>query len=492
MVPLDKPAHLFDRHWEWRELAAFAAGAHAGPALGLVSGRRRQGKSVLLAALAERAGGLYHEAVEAAPAEALRRLGQSYAEHVGLPAAPAFAGFGEALDALLALGGDRPSLVVLDELPYLVAAEPSLPSLIASALGPGAQRRRPHRARVLLCGSAFSVMGGLLRADAPLRGRASLELVVRPFGYREAAEFWGLAHDPAAALRVHAIVGGTPAYRREFVADDAPGGLDDLDDWVVRTVLNPARPLVREGRVLLAEEPELRDRALYHSTLAAIAQGARTRGRIASAVGRPSDALSHPLGVLEEAGLIERRPDSFRRGRPVYSVAEPFLRFWYAVVRPRVARLRSPADAAGVWTAGRQAFGSQVLGPAFEDVCRSWLRDHALADEVGAEILDVGSGVLSDPRQRAQLEIDVVGWSLRPDGGRRIAVLGEAKSGEQLLTVAHLQRLRHARTVAVAAGHDAATARLVLFGAAGATPELVEAAAGEALLVDLEHLYGTR
>ena len=33
----------------------------------------------------------------------------------------------------------------------------------------------------------MSVMGGLLSGPAPLRGRAGLELIVQPFGYREAA-----------------------------------------------------------------------------------------------------------------------------------------------------------------------------------------------------------------------------------------------------------------------------------------------------------------
>lgn len=63
----------------------------------------------------------------------------------------------------------------------------------------------------------MSVMGGLLAGSAPLRGRASLELVMQPFGYRDAARFWGADHPRLAAL-LHAIVSGTPAYRREFVA----------------------------------------------------------------------------------------------------------------------------------------------------------------------------------------------------------------------------------------------------------------------------------
>jgi hypothetical protein len=125
---------------------------------------------------------------------------------------------------------------------------------------------------MLLCGSVMSVMGGLPASNAPLRGRAQLELVVRPFGYRDAAEFWDVAADPTLAVRLHAVLGGTPAYRRQFPADDVPATLDDFDPWLCRTVLSPLSPLFREARYLLAEEAEIRDTALYHSVLAAVAR----------------------------------------------------------------------------------------------------------------------------------------------------------------------------------------------------------------------------
>ena len=79
-------------------------------------------------------------------------------------------------------------------------------------------------------------------------------------------------------MLVHSIVGGTPAYRRQFVRDDAPSDLVDFDDWVGRAVLNPDRPLMREARYLLAEETDIRDPALYLSVLAAVASGNGRRG----------------------------------------------------------------------------------------------------------------------------------------------------------------------------------------------------------------------
>ena len=47
----DKPDDMFDRDVEWMELAAFAADERPGATLGIVSGRRRQGKTFLLRAL---------------------------------------------------------------------------------------------------------------------------------------------------------------------------------------------------------------------------------------------------------------------------------------------------------------------------------------------------------------------------------------------------------------------------------------------------------
>lgn len=130
------------------------------------------------------------------------------------------------------------SKLVIDEFPYLVKANAELPSIIQQAPRPFGHARSATRTRLLLCGSALAVMGKLLSGTAPLRGRAGLELTIPPLDHRLAAEFWGIS-DPQLAVRVNAIVGGTPAYRREFVRNDTSRGLEDFDAWVIRTVLNP-------------------------------------------------------------------------------------------------------------------------------------------------------------------------------------------------------------------------------------------------------------
>lgn len=489
-MALTRPDEMFDRDREWAALSAFAEDSRPGATLGVVSGRRRQGKTFLLRALCQATGGFYFAADEAADGESLRRMGMALGEHLGVPAALEFDGWHQVFDALLALGRDRNTPVVIDEFPYLVRANPTLPSIVQNVLGPLREEREASRTRLLLCGSAMSFMGGLLSGNAPLRGRAGLELLVPTLDYRLAAQFWGI-DDPVTALKVNAIVGGTPAYRREYVRDDTPAGPDDFDAWVQRTVLSPTSPLFREARYLLADEPDIQDTGLYHSVLAAIADGNANRGGIASYLGRKSGDLAHPLNVLEDSGLIAKEPDAFRDNRTTFSITEPLLTFYHAVMRPIWSDLEHAQDAARLWERSRRRFVGNVLGPHFEHVCRYWTRHFAHEQLLGDFAHRVQRGTVNDPERKTSHELDVVVYGLDDAGRQPILAIGGAKWGETMGT-GHLDRLRHIRSLLTTQRRPGAeSARLTCYSAAGFTDELrAEADADPAvILVDAAALY---
>ncbi|MGH3905769.1 MAG: ATP-binding protein [Pseudonocardiaceae bacterium] len=483
-----KPSEMFDRDNEWDDLARFAVDDAPGATLGVVSGRRRQGKTMLLYSLAQATDGLYFAATEATEADSLRRLGQILADHVSAPAPLQLRSWEHAIDLLLEIGRNRPTVAVLDEFPYLALASRALPSVIQQALTPGRPERTTSRTRLLLCGSAMSFMGGMLSGTAPLRGRAGLELRVAPLDYRCAARFWEL-DDPRLAVLVHAIVGGTPAYRREYVRDDTPSSMADFDGWVARAVLNPASPLFREARYLLGENPGLRDPTLYHSVLAAVAEGNTTRGGIASYIGRKATDLQHPLTVLEDAGLLTRDADPLRSGRSNYRITEPLIAFYQAIMRPAWTRLER-RQGAQVWRSARRRFESAVLGPHFEQLCRTWVAEFAAPETFGGVPATVGHGSVNDAAGRTSHEVDIVALGNPGAGPRSVLALGETKWDEQM-GLAHLDRLRHIRGLLERRpGVDATGAKLLCASGAGFTPELRAAAdASEAMLLDLDRLY---
>ncbi|GAA1009112.1 hypothetical protein Aple_064220 [Acrocarpospora pleiomorpha] len=214
------------REWEYQQLEAFAGSKLPGAMVGLVYGRRRQGKSLMLHLLHQQMGGFMFAATQQSERQNLTDLGEAYARFLGLRHAIAFRSWSDALDALLNLGDEQPTSVIIDEFSHLVRTSPALPSFLQSALNPA---KRHTRTRLILSGSDLPTMSRLLAANAPLYGRASLDLIVRPFGFRDAAEFWDI-REPELAFRVNALVGGTPAYLA-MCGGSAPATMEAFDTW---------------------------------------------------------------------------------------------------------------------------------------------------------------------------------------------------------------------------------------------------------------------
>ncbi|GAB4000950.1 ATP-binding protein [Glycomyces albus] len=482
---MDKPPTIFDRDREWRALERFVNSPAPEPTLGIVSGRRRQGKTFLLQALTRATGGFYFAAEEATETESLAQLGRALADYLETPGTFDFGSWDEALDQILRHCAGR--TVVIDEFPYLISASPALPSAIQHQID---SRERAWGdsgpTRLILCGSAMATMGGLLSGNAPLRGRASMELVVKPFDYRAAADFWQ-AEDPRLAVLLHSITGGTPAYRTRYVDHRAPRSLAEFDDWVVAHVLDNQSALYREARYLITTEGRIRDTSLYHSVLGAIASGRHTRGGIAEYCGRQASDLTHALSVLEDCDLIRVEPDAFRSNRHLFRVNEPLIKFYEAIMRGSWSRLEL-GQAASVWEESRTRFTNQILGPHFEQLCRSYT---AISDRFGAFPSTVASGTINDQAKRAKIEVDVVATAAaEPGRPKRVLCIGEAKWGTRM-DLHHLARLARVRDLMERKHYDVADTALACFSAKGFSEELAAAAAEDSRvhLIGVDELY---
>ena len=483
---MKKPSDLFDRDREWQTLEGFATNERAGASLGLVYGRRRQGKTFMVEALAEATGGFYFAALQQSAAQNLDRLAEHYQAYSGLRARVVFSTWEEAVGALLALGEGRttPVVVVVDEFPYLLEGAPELPSVLQVLLSPRGRAAREWPTRLILCGSALSTMSSLLSGSAPLRGRAGLELMIHPFGFRDAAAFWGVAAKPELAVRLHALIGGTPAYR-DMCHGSAPTSVKQLDSWVAANLLYPASAMFREGRVLLAEEPKISDASAYFAVLAAIASGRTRRGEIAGAVGKAEGALAHPLTVLTDARLVTPLADALRQKRTTYHIAEPVLRLHQLVIAPNEARLGRHQGSA-VWSEVADTVSARIYGPHYETLCRAWCAEHASFVTLGGAPSDVAPTEIACREHAENHEVDVVVTEIRSGTARRVTAIGEAKWRAARVGPEQLSRLEHLRDLL-----DAPDAKLLLFARSGFGAELAQTAAGrsDVELVDLDRLY---
>ncbi|MFD0556208.1 hypothetical protein FB566_1444 [Stackebrandtia endophytica] len=486
MIP--KPAAIFDRIHEWDAICRFVEGTKPGLTIGIMRGRRRNGKSWLLEHACTEFGGVYTLALRQSRRMALDRFADTVSQAVGHPVGR-FDDWVQALDTTFEVmtAGDppRPPLLALDEFPYLVDGSPELPSVIQALYDKHAPAKNGPAFRLILCGSAISVMSRLAAGDQALRGRAILDLRINRFGIRDAADYWNVT--PDVGFLIDAVLGGAPGYRD--VVDDPPTDVGPgFDRWLMGNVLNPGHILFTEPDYLLAEDPRIGDRMIYHSIWESVSSGATTPTRIGGDVGMDAKALTYHLRIMQDADFLRNDSDMLMQRKPVIRVADPIVRFHNLIVRPNLADLEARRTEE-VWSRSAEVFASKVLGPHFEHLAREWVHWHARhegLEDIGA----VGSTQVPCREHRGH-EVDVIAVNatgMPRNKSSRITVLGEAKCTNRPRGVADVQRLDHMRRILVEQGWRADDAQLVLFSRNGFTDEI--RARSDVHLVDLDRLYG--
>lgn len=488
-----KPHDLFDRDVEWEDLDRFVNSATPGVQVGVLYGRRRMGKSFLLRRLVLRHGGIYHMALEEEASPARQRFADAVGVTRGLgPGQLRMQDWAEALRTALS-GPER--LLVIDELPYLLAQAPgaAIPSVLQSLFDASRDSGGAPARRVIVCGSALAVMAEILSGQKALRGRVQLALILRPFDYRTNAAFYGV-ENPQVAFHLYAIFGGIPGYR-DLLAGASPQTNDELRDLLLETVCNPSHALFSEPAYLLREDPRVTSRALYHSILGAISAGATTPTGIAGVLGRDARSLAHALDVLITAGFVRKADDLLHQRRPTLRLADPIVRFHDLVVNPRLPAFED-RRALPAWEHAQPALRSRLYGPAFEELAREWTARHAGVETLGGPAGEVGTTVINDSSGKAQYEVDVVvlaAGQRRQARNPEILAIGEAKDSDRQRTMRDLARLDRIRSLLVARGAGASSVKLLLFSRSGfdVKLEIVATERDDIELIDLNRIrYG--
>ena len=342
----------------------------------VIWGRRRVGKSRLLIEWCRQCNGLYTVAENSAPEVQRRYLASAVAER--------FPGFADveyptwrALFTRLSAEADQigwPGPFVVDELPYLIAADRGFPSEFQNWLD------QPGRSlRVVVSGSSQSMMHrAVLDASAPLFGRAVESFALRPLSAGFLAHAFKFSRF-SDLVGIYALWGGMPRYWELAV----PFG-NDLDKAVDDLVLDPSGALHHEPERLLRQE--IPPATFLRPILDVIGSGAHRLSEIAGRLGRSATSLSRPIAALVEMGLVRREvpfgsaPRSGKRS--LYRIDDPFLRLWFRVVAPHRAALAAASSDVRLhyWHRLRR----ELEAGAWEELCsaavpRLHTSDHPLA-----------------------------------------------------------------------------------------------------------------
>lgn len=297
-----------------------------------VRGRRRIGKSWLIEEFIERSKAPH--VFFAASRQTSERELTKFADRVArssLPSASAAVGVTfdgwEAALVLAATAAEQaqPSIVVIDEFPYLLEGGRDAVEGAVQAAWDRVLSRTP--VLLILVGSDLAMMRSLDEYGRPLHGRPSRGIVVDPLSPTEVGQLLKL---PAAeALDAYLVVGGFPEVARAW----QPG--QELKRFLAGALADDSSPLVATGRRIL--ESEFPSETQARSILSVIGAGTRTYTAISNGTGIASTNLNGPLKTLiERKRIVEARlplaAASSKDRR--YEIADPYLRFYLRFLDP--------------------------------------------------------------------------------------------------------------------------------------------------------------
>jgi hypothetical protein len=307
----------------------------------------------------------------------------------------------------------RPSVIVLDEFPYLLGATEQARDAVLGAVQTAWDRTLSKQPVLLiLVGSDQAMMEMITAPKHPLHQRPAREILVPPLNPAEAATLSGLTG--AEALDSYLITGGFPKLVRAKMGRS-------LRDFLADQLADDGTALVTTGRLIL--DSEFISSTQARTILSVIGEGFRKRSDIANEVGVDANNLKPPLDLLiTDKRVVEaRRPLSTAASRDTrYAIIDPYLRFY----------LRFVDRYKGEIERGRGRVVTDIIvrdwstyrGKAIEALVRE------AVDELIPDARFGSAGVVGAYwTTNNAVEIDLVGADRRDPPAKQVAFLGSIK-----------------------------------------------------------------
>jgi AAA+ ATPase superfamily predicted ATPase len=301
---VDREVELNILEDEWRQ---------PGFRLIIVYGRRRIGKTRLLTHWIRRHGGVYYTAAQLNYQLLSREFSETVGRVLGVYVTP-----DDIVKAIEELAAREERIaIVLDEFQYIAEADHSVMSRLQRLIDTSL---KDTRLLLVLSGSSVSFFEKeLLGYKAPLHGRRTRQIHLKPMRILEAMQFWPKMN-PIDATRSYSIIGGTPAYLSLTRNAETPRD-------VLSTVFKPGSPLLEEAENFLRQE--VREPKTYASILKAVATGRTRISEISGVTGVDPRIISKYVNVLESLDIMETVYPLGRRKGGRVRITDPYFLYYY-------------------------------------------------------------------------------------------------------------------------------------------------------------------
>jgi AAA+ ATPase superfamily predicted ATPase len=374
-----------------------------------IYGRRRIGKTQLIAEFAKNKKAIVYLAKKGDYSENMRAL--SNAIHEG-GTVSYFVDFEDALNKIYEMAQKEKLIFVIDEYPYLAESKESVSSTLQHTID---HKFLKTDMMLILCGSSMSFMENqVLGYQSPLYGRRSGQIKLMPLNYKKSALFCP-NYSKTDNAAVFGVTGGIPKYLSLFEPDK------DLEENIINLYFDKNSFLYEEPESLLKQE--LRNPAAYNKIISAVAAGASQMKDITGKAGIESSAASGYIKSLMELGIIKREVPIFDKAdskKSIYRINDGMFRFWYRFVFKNLSLIDYGKGVVAYKNMAKEQIPS-FMGEAFEQICIEYMWDNFY--NLPIVMQNIGRWWGTDPNTKTQQEIDFIAH----DYENKKAVFGECK-----------------------------------------------------------------
>lgn len=365
----------------------------------VIYGRRRVGKTALINEFVKDKDNIFFTGVETNAKQNLDNFSRCIMEYnTGFSVGASFYSFQMALEHVFELAKTKRIVLIIDEYPYVARASKSLASTLQLLID---KNKDTSKLFLILCGSSMSYMEDhVLAYKAPLYGRRTAQLKIKPFEFSEACRYFNNFSDEDKAL-AYGIMGGTPQYL--MLLDDKLS----IEENIKNTHLNPSSSIFEEPNNLLKQE--VREPAIYNAVITAIATGSSKMNEISSKIAEDTSVCAAYIKNLITLGIVKKESPYGEKSssKTIYSIEDNMFRFWYRFVPENTSVIsRGATDLAYSRIASEL---SSYMGGVFEDICKQYLWKLLLERKCAVNFTDIGRWWGSNPKTKSQEEIDIMG-----------------------------------------------------------------------------------
>lgn len=294
----------------------------------VVTGRRRIGKTTLIAKAYGDAPFVYFFVARKAEADLCEVYLEEISEKLGIPTLGSSRHFSDIFRYLMQLSQKQSFTLVIDEFQDFYRVNKSVFSEMQDIWD---TYEKTSHINLIVCGSIYSMMQKIFKdKKEPLYGRNTGELRVKPFRpsvLKQIMQDAKPGYNKEDLLAMFTFTGGVAKYVNQLV--DA-GALDK--DAMIRYMISANSTFLNEGKNNLIEEFG-KDYGTYFSILSCIARGKNTRSEIEDVIGK--EIGGYLTNLEKDYELIAKRQPLFEKTATKnvrYELDDVFYSFWFRFV----------------------------------------------------------------------------------------------------------------------------------------------------------------